>query len=91
MLPAVSPEKYLPSLVWRTCGREGFIACAFLADSLVQQLLALGGALRDGSSSHFVGLTVRTVSGTSSGGGLQRERGSSSIFHNAVPFPDQEE
>lgn len=84
-----SPEKYLPSLVWRTCGREEFIACAFLAEFLVQQLLALGGALRDSSSSHLVGLTVRTVSGTSSGGNLQRERCSSSIFHGAVPFPDQ--
>lgn len=68
---------------------KGLIACAFQADSLVQQLLALGGALRDSSSSRFVGLTVRTVSGISSGGDLQRERGSSSIFHNAVPFPDQ--
>lgn len=89
MLPVVSPEKYLPSLVWRTCGREGFTAFAFLAESFVQQLLTLGGALRHSSFSHLVGLTVRTVSGTSSGGNLQRERGSTSIFHNDVPFPDQ--
>lgn len=89
MLPVVSPEKYLLSLVWRTCGGEGFIAYVLLADSLVQQLLALGGALGDSSSSHLVGLTVRTVSRSSSGGNLQRERGSSSIFDNAVPFPDQ--